>query len=120
MDATMALFLVLISIFLGWFPVRMRRNVIVYIAGFIAWTLSRSALVHVINQWFRNTHLTQISNIVQMCVTLGCLCLWLVGLKREGEARTAVVGHLWNRAEAERLTKQLDSINDSLERLRHR
>ncbi len=120
MDAIMALFLVLISIFLGWFPVRMRRNVIVYIGGFIVWTLSRSALVYVINQRFTNRHVTQASNIVQMCFTLGCLFWWLFGLKREGEARTAVVGHLWNRAEAERLTKQLDAINDSLERLRRR
>ena len=119
-DATMAIFLILISGFLTWFPVRMRRNVIVYMGGFILWSLSRSAMVHMINQWFNNVDLTRPANIVQMCVTLGCLLLWMLGLKREGEARTAVVGHLWNRAEAERLTEQLDAINDGLERLRRR
>jgi hypothetical protein len=120
MDATMAIFLILLLIFLAWFPVRMRRNVIVYIGGFIVWSLSRSAVVHLINQWFNNRHLTQISNIAQMCVTLGCLLFWMEGFKREGEARTAVVGHLWNRAEAERLTERLDAINDGLARMRHK
>jgi hypothetical protein len=51
---------------------------------------------------------------------MGCLLVWLLGLRREGESRTAVVGHLWNRAEADRLTEQLDAINDSLERLRRK
>lgn len=120
MDATMAIFLILISAFLAWFPVRMRSNVIVYIGGFIVWWLSRSALVHLINQWFNNLYLSRASNIAQMCVTLGCLLFWWSGFKPEGEARTAVVGHLWNRAEAERLTEQLDAINEGLERLRRK
>jgi hypothetical protein len=120
MDATIAIFLILISIFLTWFPVRMRRNVIVYITGFIVWSLSRSAMVHVINQWFNNPYLTSATNIAQMCVAVGCLGLWMFGFQREGEARTAVVGHLWNRAEADRLTEQLDAINDGLARLRRK
>jgi hypothetical protein len=118
MDATMALFLILISIFMGWFPVRMRRNVIVYIGGFIIWSLSRSALVYIVNARFNDKKINAISNIARMCVEVGCLAFWLIELRREGENRTAVVGHLWNRAEAERLTGQLDAINNSLERLR--
>ena len=31
MDGTMGIFLILISLFMAWFPVRFRRNVIVYI-----------------------------------------------------------------------------------------
>lgn len=119
-NATMAMFLILISIFLTWFPVRMRRNVIVYIGGFIVWMLSRSAMVYVVNQWFNNLHLGQASNILQMSIESGCLLFWLMAFKAEGEARTAVVGHLWNRAEADRLTEQLDAINESLERMRRK
>jgi hypothetical protein len=94
--------------------------VIVYIAGFITWSLPRSAYVHGINRWFHNQQLILIINIIQMCIVLTCLLFWLIGLRREGEIRTAVVGHLWNRAEAERLTQQLDAINNNLERLRRR
>jgi hypothetical protein len=44
----------------------------------------------------------------------------MAGFRSDGESRTAVVGHLWSRAEAERLSRQLESINNSLERLRKR
>lgn len=120
MDATIAIFLILVTIFLMWFPVRLRRNVIVYISGFIVWSLSRSAYIYVFKQWFRNEQVRQVSNTVQMFVGALCLLFWLIALKREGEAHTAVVGHVWNRAEAERLTEQLDAINGSLERLRRK
>ena len=118
MDATMAIFLILISIFMAWFPVRLRRNVIVYISGFIVWSLSRSAYIHLINRWFTNKDLKLATNMVQMGVVLACLSFWLLELRREGEIRTAVVGHLWNRAEAERLTEQLNAINNSIARMR--
>lgn len=120
MDATMAIFLVIISIFMTWFPVRLRRNVIVYISGFIVWSLSRSTGAHLAHQWSGNKQAMMAVNNAQMLVAMGCLLFWLLGLRREGEARTAVVGHLWNRAEADRLTEQLDAINDSLTRLRRK
>jgi hypothetical protein len=120
LNATIAIFLILISLFIAWFPVRMRRNVILYISGFIVWLLSHAAAVHVVNQWSGNKQVGLVVNSIQMCLFIGCLLFWLLEFRREGEVRTAVVGHLWNRAEAERLTEQLDAINDSLERLRRR
>ena len=120
MDGTMALFLIIISLFMAWFPVRMRRNVIVYIGGFIVWSLSRSALVHIVNQWSGNKQVSLIANSVEMCIVIGCLSVWLLELRREGERRTAVVGHLWNRGEADRLKEQLEAINNGLERMRRK
>lgn len=120
MDATMAIFLILILIFMAWFPVQMRRNVIVYIGGFIVWSLSRSAALHLVRQWSGNKYLSMVVNSIEMYIILGCLLAWLLGLRREGETRTAIVGHLWNRGEVEHLTGQLDAINNSLERLRRR
>jgi hypothetical protein len=119
-NATIAAFLVLISLFVAWFPVRLRRNVIVYIGGFIVWTLSRSLGAHLVNQFPKNLVAIRVISSIHMCIDVGCLLFWLFGLERKGEARTAVVGHLWNRAEAERLTGQLDAINDSLARIRHK
>lgn len=121
-DGTMGLFLLAMSMFMAWFPVRLRRNVIVYISGFIVWSLSRSVLIHIINQWFNNKAVNQVTNILQMCIAAGCLLFWLAGLRREGESRTAIVGHLWNqdRAVVEKLTAQLQAINDTLERFRRK
>jgi hypothetical protein len=118
MNGTIAIFLILISLFMAWFPVRLRRNVIAYIAAFIVWTLTRSATAHLVNQFGKNFLAVRTMSAVHMCVVVACLLFWMVVLQREGEARTAVVGHLWNRAEAERLTEQLDAINNGLARLR--
>ena len=82
MDGTTALFLIIISIFMAWFPVRMRRNVILYAGGFIVWSLSRSAAVHVVNQWSGNTGVNLAANLVDMFIIIGCLLVWLLGLER--------------------------------------
>lgn len=118
MNGTIGIFLILISVFMAWFPVRLRRNVIAYVSGFIVWTLTNSAGAHLVNNFPKNLVAIRTISSIRMCIVVGCLVWWLVVLKREGETRTAVVGHLWNREEAERLTEQLDSINNGLARLR--
>jgi hypothetical protein len=119
-NATMAIFLILILMFMAWFPVRLRRNVIAYISGFILWSLSRAISVYIISRWFTDKRISHGSDTVQLVVDLVCLSLWLFGMRREGEVRTAVVGHLWNKAEADRLIEQLDTVNASLARLRRK
>lgn len=120
MDGTISIFLIIISVFMAWFPVRLRRNVVVYISGFIVWSMTRSAAMFAANRFPGDRTAVAAISAVQMCAAVGCLIFWLLGLRREGESRTAVVGHLWNRAEAERLTDQLNAINRGLERLRRK
>lgn len=118
MGAMMAIFLVLLSLFLAYFPVRLRRNVFVYSSGFIVWAVTHSAAVFLVNQSPGNLPFHAWVNFAQACLQGMCLFYWLLGFRREGELRTAVVGHLWSRAEAERLTELLGAINTRLERLR--
>lgn len=120
LDATIALFLILISIFLGWFPIQLRRNVVIYIVGFIVWFLSRSTGLHLVIQRAGNRWMSSVINAGETGVTIACLLLWMICLRPEWEGLTTVVGHLWNKAEAGRLTEQLDAINDGLDRLRRR
>ncbi len=42
MDAWMLLFLLMITVFMVWFPVRLRRNAFLYIGGFVVYFLARS------------------------------------------------------------------------------
>jgi hypothetical protein len=72
------------------------------------------------NQFHGNRPAIHAVNSVLNWVVIACLLLWLVGLRRGGESRTTVVGHLWNRAEGQRLAEQLEAINDSLERMRRK
>ena len=120
MGAAMGIFLIILTAFLLYFPVRMKRNVLFYASGFTAWALVHTVTVFMGIHVSGNLRAGAILNLIQSCVQTGCLVYWMAGLRKEGETLTAVVGHLWNREEAERLTEQLDSINDSLERFRRR
>jgi hypothetical protein len=118
MDGWMALFLILISCFIAWFPVRMKRNVALYIGGFVAWSLAHSSMLLFIN--LVPAEARHPFSIVILLVEFLCLLVWLVGLRPEGEELITVTGHLWNPGAMERLTSQLGSINASLERLGRR
>lgn len=118
MNAWMAIFLLLISCFIAWFPVRLKRNVAIYIGGFVAWRLTRASMLLMLNQVAPGSR--QPFNIVILLVEFLCLLVWLVGLSPQGEEVTTVTGHRWNPDAMERLTGQLGSINDSLARLGRR
>jgi len=49
LDFAILIFLLLISAFLTWFPVKVRRNIVLYIAGFAVFYLSRSFGLLMIN-----------------------------------------------------------------------
>jgi hypothetical protein len=118
MDAWVAVFLLLISCFIAWFPVRMKRNVALYISGFVVWSLGRSAVLLWIN--LMPGRFLEASSIAILLAELLCLVIWLVGLRPQGEEATTVVGALWSPNVMERLTGQLDSINAGLVRLGRR
>lgn len=117
MDAWMVIFLILISLFMTWFPVRLSRNSVLYIAGFVVYFLSHSAgllLSNVDPQW-----ITWIDTVM-LAIATGCLLTWLVGFKAAGEETITVTGHRWDPASMDRLTRQLDAINAWLTRLSQR
>jgi len=118
MDAWMAVFLLLIACFILWFPVRMKRNVALYIGGFVVWSLARSSMLLFIN--LMPARVLRSSSVAILLVELLCLLVWLVGLRPRGEELTAVTGHQWNPGAMERLTGQLGSITARLARLSSR
>lgn len=118
MDFTILMFLLFITAFMMWFPVKVRRNIMLYIGGFVVFYLSRTfglLMINLIPQRFINV----ITNAL-LCLSFGCLIGWLVGLRRESEDIATTVGHRWNPAAMERLSGQLDAINATLVRfVRH-
>lgn len=112
MDSTQLLFLVVMGMFLIWFPVEIRRNLQVYISGFVVYFAARW-IVLVIRQYFKNEWL----NVASYAVTLVCIGFWIWAMQTAGEKEKTITGHRWNPEEMERLKLQLDEINDSLERL---
>jgi hypothetical protein len=111
------LFLLIVSGLLLWFPIRVRRNIMVYISGFVLFSASRSFGLLLYNLRPQDGRL--ISTIL-LGLTLLCLLTWIVGIEPEGELVTATPGYRRNPETMERLSHQLDSINAALTRfVRH-
>lgn len=110
-DSAYLFFLLLISAFFLYFPIKIRRNVVVYLFGFGAFFFFRWAgLVSV----KARLDLRDLFSLGCLIATAGCLSLWLWALRRKGETTATVAGHRWNEDEMERLTGQLDAINAKL------
>jgi hypothetical protein len=114
LDSTQLLFLCAMGVFLAWFPVEIRRNLVVYIAGFLVYFLARwSALMLFLR---RTTH-SEWLNVALYTIILVCIGFWIRAMQRAGEEEKTTTGYRWNPEEMARLKAQLDEINDSLERL---
>lgn len=118
MDFTILIFLLAISAFLIWFPVKVRRNIVLYIGGFIVFYLSRTFGLLMINL-LPPASLKAITNVLMSC-SFFCLIAWLFGLRRESQDTTTTVGHRWNPAAMQRLSGQLETINAALVRFGRR
>ncbi len=106
-------FVLLMIVFLVYYPVPLTRNVIVYSAGYAVYFVTKAT-----GLFIRNVSLgwqTQVSTLL-LGVSTGCLMFWAFLLSRQGETRTSVIGHQWHREDEERLISQLKAINSSLSR----
>lgn len=113
MDSIVLVFLLLISVFLLWFPVTVPRNVAIYIGGFLIYSFERWAGLLMVNFW--PAYSNQLS-VFMLSTSFACLVTWLVMLRRERDDTSTVTGHRWNGTEADRLSSQLDAINARLMR----
>jgi hypothetical protein len=112
--STELLLLCAIGGFLAWFPVRLRRNLAIYIAGFagffaIQWSTRIAARVATPDQ-------TLTINVVSYILTQICTLLWIFALTREGERRITTTALQWSPERMGELQQDLDEINRDLER----
>ena len=118
MNFVILLFLLLISVLLLWFPIKVRRNIVVYISGFVLFSASRSFGLLLTNILPPSD--TRAVSTVLLALTLLCLAIWIGGIQPEGELVTATPGYRRNPETMQRLSSQLDSINTALARfIRH-
>jgi hypothetical protein len=104
----------MISILLLWFPIKVRRNIVVYIAGFVVFAGARSFGLLLLNLLPQPA--TVIVSTILLAVTLLCLLIWIFGIRPEGERATATPGYRRDPEAMERLSRQLDAINATLAR----
>ena len=111
--SSLLFFVLLLMLFLVYYPIPLNRNVITYSMGYAAYFLTKAAAIFLRNltpTWYRgvSTALLSISTV--------CLLFWLFGLRRSGENREIVVGRSWSSEDEEKLLSQLKAINASLSR----
>jgi len=114
LDFVLLIFLLLVSGFLLWFPIKVRRNIIVYISGFVLYHSSRSFGVLLIN--LRPQGSTAAISTVLLGLTLLCLLIWIVEIRPEGERITTTLGYRSDPQVMQRHSSQLDAINAALAR----
>jgi len=111
MNLVFLLFLLLIAIFMTWFPVRLKRNAAVYLGVYFFYFVAREVgLV-----WINVMGNPRIPGIWMLSVwVLAAACL--MTMNRRGELRMAVLGHAWNPGRMTALSAQLDAMNAAVER----
>jgi hypothetical protein len=111
-DFAVLIFLLLISAFLLWFPIRMKWNIALYLGGFVVFFIAQSFGLLMVNLLPRA--LFGVMSNIMLSISLGCLLTWLFALRQDDGSRLAIVGHHWDPAAIGRLTGQLDQINAAL------
>jgi len=114
MNFVVLIFLLLISILLLWFPIKVRRNIVVYIVGFVLFSASRSFGLLLTN--LLPPAATFLVSTILLALTLVCLLIWIIGIRPEGERATATPGYRRDPEAMQRLSRQLDALNATLAR----
>jgi hypothetical protein len=113
----LVLFIVLITVFLAYYPVPLHRNALVYATGYVVYFISKAALLFMINLYPAASVRT--FSTILLYVGPGCVVFWTILLSRESEQRTLSVGSGWSPPERrQQVLLRLRELNDSLLRAR--
>jgi hypothetical protein len=107
-----AIFLLLITAFLAWYPVPLNRNIVLFAMAYAPFFLGKAAALFVRNT--AGNAVERIVSTIMLMIDVGCLLTWLAFLNPRGEERKVVAGHRWNPGDDERLIAQLDAVNRAL------
>lgn len=115
--SSLVVFILLLSLFLAYYPIPLHRNGLVYAAGYAVYFLSKATLLF-LNNVESSTWLRACSTTASIVATLS-IVFWALFLNREGERRTVIAGHRWSTAGAQvQVLERLRELNESLLRAR--
>jgi hypothetical protein len=110
--SSLFVFLLLITAFLGWFPLGVRRNLVLHAGVFSVYCLATGMVLFTVN--VRGTEVSDTISAVVLLIVDVCLLAWLLFLNKRGEKEVVVVRRKWHPQDEERLSEQLDSLNSLL------
>lgn len=106
-------FLLILALFLLYYPIPLKRNLIVYSFGYSAMLFTFAAAVGVRN--LQGHEWTRYASTAIMVIYLCCLVAWLILLNATGEVEVRTAAIPRGEAEEQRLLEQLNSLNAVLE-----
>jgi hypothetical protein len=109
--SSLVFFVLLITIFLVYYPIPLTRNIVVYFCGYAFYFLCRAAGLFA--QTTGAANLAILNGILLTGWAISVL-FWLIFLNGEGEHRCLVLGHRWRPQDEGRLLQQLQAINATL------
>ena len=117
--SSLVLFILLLMLFLVYYPIPIHRNALVYSAGYAVYFLSKATILFLSNAgssaWIRAC------STAASIVALLSVVFWAMYLSREGERRTIVAGHRWSTPRAQQqVLQRLYELNESLLRAKAR
>ncbi len=114
LELSLVIFLLLVMMFLAWYPVPLSRNILVYCGVYSIYFISESTglLIRSITGF----QVTETLNVFLTAVSAACMVTWLVLLNVRGEKETHVMAVPHGEDEERRLIAQLSSLNATLMR----
>jgi hypothetical protein len=109
---SLILFVLMITAFMVWFPIRVSRNTAIYSVGYAAYMVPKAAALFMSNA-VGNGPLKIRGAICMVACTL-CLVFWAVALHRTEETSVVSLGRTFNPNDERRLLAQLEAINRGL------
>ena len=109
---SLVLFILLILLFLSWYPIVLSRNIVIHTVVLEIFLISVSMVYLVRN--LRGSAVTRAVNVACLVITILCFTAWMLFLGRKGEGTRMVVRREWTPDEEKRLVDQLTAINSSL------
>lgn len=112
--SALVLLILLMSVFLSWYPITLKRNLVIHTIVFSIYFVTKAS-IHLYHN-LSGKNVDQQLNMGVSLVAILCLACWTFGLRGVGEVSQVKVGQRWDSDEEERLIGQLRGINAALAR----
>ena len=112
------IFLLLIILFLWYFPVRLNRNTKAYCWGFTLLFLVKSIVPYFLNSF--GLDFLRLANSIHMGGIFLCQSTWLVSITQRGVDRTPAFDRHWTPGEQQKVLSTLDAFERNISRTRDR
>jgi len=109
---TLLLFLALISLFILWYPIPLRRNLVYYALGYSLVFVSLGFGFFIRSAF--GPQMARGASYTYLAVWVGCLVFWLFGLRQSGEEVSLALGSALRAGDQDRLLAQVEALNAML------